>query len=90
MSDARTPFAIDDLYELGWVEDAAIGPDGRSVAYVRVTVDRAANRYRRTIWLATPDQSRPRRLSAGPRSDTAPRWSASDCGSSSLPNGLVE
>jgi dipeptidyl aminopeptidase/acylaminoacyl peptidase len=66
---------IDDLYDLGWAEDLAISPDGRSVAYVRVAVDRAANRYRRTLWLAAADGTRPRRLSAGPRSDTTPRWS---------------
>jgi dipeptidyl aminopeptidase/acylaminoacyl peptidase len=83
MSERVSPFTIDDLYQLGWVEDPRVSPDGRCVAFVRVTVDRVANRYRRAIWLAptNPDASRaegggpPRRLTAGVASDTAPRWS---------------
>ena len=49
--------------------------DGRTVAFVRVTVDRVRNRYRRAIWLASVDDGPPRRLTAGLTSDTSPRWS---------------
>jgi dipeptidyl aminopeptidase/acylaminoacyl peptidase len=66
---------IEDLYQLGWIEDPRFSPDGRYVAFVRVTVDRAGNRYRRAIWLAPTDGSPLRRLTAGAKSDTAPRWS---------------
>jgi dipeptidyl aminopeptidase/acylaminoacyl peptidase len=71
----RTPFTVDDLYQLGWIESPRFSPDGRYVAFVRVTVDRAGNRYRRAIWLAPTDGGSPRRLTAGAKSDTAPRWS---------------
>jgi dipeptidyl aminopeptidase/acylaminoacyl peptidase len=73
--DPRSRFTSDDLYQLGWLEDPRFSPDGRFVAYVRVTVDRSANRYRRTIWLAPTDGGPPRRFTAGTHSDIAPRWS---------------
>jgi len=75
LSVERQPFVIEDLYELGWVENPAISPDGRWVAWVRVSVDRAANRYQRAIWLSLADGSTTRRLTSGVRSDSSPRWS---------------
>jgi dipeptidyl aminopeptidase/acylaminoacyl peptidase len=74
--DDRSAITIDDLYQLGWIEDPRFSPDGRFVAFVRVTVDRAGNRYRRAIWLAPTDGAPPRRLTAGTKSDTSPRWSS--------------
>jgi dipeptidyl aminopeptidase/acylaminoacyl peptidase len=78
VAEQQTPITIDDLYQLGWIEDPALSPDGSTVAFVRVTVDRTRNRYRRTIWLASTQQTdgspRLRRLTTGPRSDTAPCW----------------
>ncbi|HEU5099243.1 MAG TPA: hypothetical protein VFU22_09500 [Roseiflexaceae bacterium] len=73
MSD-RTPFTIDDLYQLGWLEDPRFSPDGRQVAFVRVSVDRVGNRYRRAIWLAPTDGGLARRFTAGAKIDTSPRW----------------
>jgi len=71
----RTPFTVEDLYQLGWLEEPRVSPDGRLVAYVRLTVDRVGNRYRRAIWLAPTDGGAPRRLTSGLKSDTTPRWS---------------
>jgi len=73
--DDRTPFTVDDLYQLGWIESPRFSPDGRYVAFVRVTVDRVGNRYRHAIWLAPAGGGPPRRLTAGAKSDMAPRWS---------------
>lgn len=75
MANERTLFTIDDLYQLGWLEDPRFSPDGRFIAYVRVTVDRAGNRYRQAIWLAPTDGGPPRRFTAGIKSDIMPRWS---------------
>ena len=55
------------------VEAVRFSPDGRYVAYVRVSVDRVRNRYRHAIWLAPVDGGPPRRFTAGVKSDTAPR-----------------
>jgi dipeptidyl aminopeptidase/acylaminoacyl peptidase len=75
VADDHSAITIDDLYQIGWLEHPRFSPDGRYVAFVRVTVDQAGNRYRRAIWLA-PTNGRPAcRLTAGTKSDTAPRWS---------------
>ncbi len=71
----RLRFTVDDLYELGWLEDARISPDGRTVAYVHVTVERRANRYRRAIYLAPAEGGAPRRFTAGAPQERQPRWS---------------
>jgi dipeptidyl aminopeptidase/acylaminoacyl peptidase len=70
----RSPFTIEDLYQLGWLEDPHFSPDGRQVAFVRVSVDRVGNRYRRAIWLAPADGGPARRFTAGAKADTSPRW----------------
>ena len=61
----RTPITIDDLYQLGWLEDPRISPDGGQVAFVRVSVDRDGNTYRHAIWLAPADGRPARRFTAG-------------------------
>jgi dipeptidyl aminopeptidase/acylaminoacyl peptidase len=71
-----TPFEIDDLYRLASLEQPRLSPDARQVAFVRVTVDRGQNGYRRAIYLVPTDGSTPpRRFSAGTTSDHDPRWS---------------
>jgi dipeptidyl aminopeptidase/acylaminoacyl peptidase len=66
----------EDLYELTWVGDPRVSPDGRTVAYVVSSVDREENKYRSAIWLAAADGSTPpRRFTAGEKQDVAPRWS---------------
>src|SRR4051794_33986755 len=70
----RTPITVDDLYQLGWLEDPRFSPDGRQVAFVRVSVDREGNRYRHAIWLAPTDGGPARRFTSGAKSDTTPRW----------------
>jgi len=66
------PITVDDLYQLGWLEDPRFSPDGRQVAFVRVSVDRAGNSYRHAIWLAPTDGGTARRFTAGAKSDTTP------------------
>lgn len=75
MPDDFLPLTVDDLYRLGWLEQPRVSPDGRWVAYVYVTPDRAGDTYRRAIWLAPTDGGPPRRFTAGEQSDTAPCWS---------------
>lgn len=71
-----SPLTIDDLYQMTWIEDVRISPDGHYVAYVHVHVDQVNNCYRRRICLATVGDGSVRRFSAGTRQDHSPRWNA--------------
>ncbi len=69
------PITSRDLYQLKWVADPRISPDGSLAAYTLVTVAEKGDRYETSLWVVSTDgQSAPRRLTAGPR-DRAPRWS---------------
>jgi len=64
-----------DLLKFQWVADPQISPDGKSVAYVLVTVNEKEDRYETSLWLvSTSGSDSPRRLTPGPN-DGAPRWS---------------
>lgn len=66
----------EDVYDLIWVSDPRLSPDGQTVAYVVWRVDRGANDYASAIWLAAADgSSAPRRFTAGDKQSVAPRWS---------------
>jgi dipeptidyl aminopeptidase/acylaminoacyl peptidase len=76
MPDTRRPIEIDDLYNLIFVADPNISPDGISVAWVATTVDRDNNGYKSSIWIAPSDGSDdPYRFTGGKGKDTSPRWS---------------
>ena len=66
----------DDLYRLAWADDPRVSPDGHTVAFVAIGLDEEKNDYTASIWLVPVDGSEaPRRLTAGPKQDLAPRWS---------------
>ena len=70
------PLTSEDILDLRVVGDVVLAPDGRSVAYVVVTLDGDSNEQRSSIWLAPTDGSRPpRRLTHGPKRDSRPRFS---------------
>ncbi len=74
---AKRRLTAEDLYTLQLVEDPQLSPDGRRLAFVKVTHDKLGNQYRRHIWLTTLDGPAPRtrQFTFGPKSDTGPRWS---------------
>ncbi len=66
----------EDLYDLTWAADPRLSPDGKTLAYSVVSLDRGENTYRSTIWLAAVDGSTPpRQLTSGAKSDGSPRFS---------------
>jgi Tol biopolymer transport system component len=66
----------EDLFELTWVADPRISPDGSTVAYVVCSMDREANSYTGQIWTVPTDGSRPpKRFTSSKKKDASPRWS---------------
>src|SRR5207247_7293369 len=66
----------EDVYALTGVADPRLHPDGNRVAYVVWWIDEEDREYRSAIWLATIDGSaQPRKLTAGQKRDSSPRWS---------------
>lgn len=66
----------EDVFELTWVGDPRIAPDGKAAAVVVMRVDKEANEYRGNIWLVPLDGSGPpRQFTSGAKVDSEPRWS---------------
>jgi dipeptidyl aminopeptidase/acylaminoacyl peptidase len=69
----KRPIAETDLFRFVWVADPQISPDGRQVAFVRVTVNKKKEGYDTAIWIVPTDGSEaPRAFTNG--QDTSPRW----------------
>jgi dipeptidyl aminopeptidase/acylaminoacyl peptidase len=63
-----------DVFDLQWVSDPQISPDGRSIAYVRMSMDIKTDKPRAAVWLVGADGKHARPLSSAD-SETSPRWS---------------
>lgn len=75
VTDDKRPITAEDVYQIVYVEDPRISPDGRWIAYVQMTVDRPNNTYSRNIWLAdTTGNSDPIQMTRSGK-DFQPRWS---------------
>ncbi len=76
--DTRTSLLPEHLYELVFVSDPALSPDGRRGIYVRTDIVRRAGdappRYRHRLRLVEPDAGSDVALTQG-EADRAPRWS---------------
>lgn len=73
----KKPITAEDLYDLKFVEDPQLSPEGRHLAFVRVDVDRLGNKYDRHVWLIRLEgrDPTPRQFTFGAKSDQTPRWS---------------
>jgi len=63
-----------DVFELQWVADPQISPDGRRIAYVRMRMDIKTDSPQGVIWLTGSDGAHSRPLS-GADNGAEPRWS---------------
>ena len=57
-----------DVFDLQWVADPEVSPDGRNIAYVRMGYDVKTDRARGTVWLVGVDGKNERPLSGAPTS----------------------
>ncbi|MHC5081761.1 MAG: hypothetical protein ACYTHN_22385, partial [Planctomycetota bacterium] len=72
----KAPWTAEDFFGLCWVDEAAISPDGKRVAYTVREVDRENNRYRSAIWVVNTQGGRQKRMTFGAGTgDSQPTWS---------------
>ena len=65
-----------DLLKFTWIADPQIAPDGKTIAFVRVTVNEKENRYETSLFaVSTSGADAARPLTSNVR-DTMPRWSS--------------
>lgn len=64
-----------DVFDLQWVEDPRIRPNGHSVAYVRMSYDIMSDRPQSTLWLMDIDTGTQTPVASGPGTHFSPRWS---------------
>ncbi|MBA2466018.1 MAG: S9 family peptidase [Sphingomonas sp.] len=68
-------FTGSDLFDISLASDPRISPDGRQIAYVRLTADVMSDRMRPTIWLVDVASGRQHPVVAGTGNHSSPRWS---------------
>lgn len=64
-----------DLFGLQIASDPQIRPDGRAIAYTRISFDIMSDRGRQSIWLIDVETGNQVPLVAGSGSHSSPRWS---------------
>ncbi len=75
----RRKFTLDDFWAIKYFGTIAVSPDGRHVAYVLQSSDKASNEDRSAIWLLQLDEDgqpigQPRQLTNSLKSDSNPVW----------------
>lgn len=63
-----------DLYDLRFVGDVALSPDGSQIAFAVRRVDGHQNRNRSSIWVVPAGGGEARQVTAGERLDVSPSW----------------
>ncbi len=65
----------EDLWQLKFVGDAQISPDGTRVVFTVKIIDKERNRYWSHLWLVDLKSEQTRQFTFGEVSDGSPRWS---------------
>ena len=69
------PFQRMDVFDLEWVEDPQIAPDGEHVVYVRRGMDVMADRRTAALWMMNADGTNHVKLTDRDANESSPRWS---------------
>lgn len=64
-----------DIYDLEYISDPQISPDGKQIIYVRNFKDVMTDRNLSNLWITDYDGSNNRPLTQGNQNDHSPRWS---------------
>jgi dipeptidyl aminopeptidase/acylaminoacyl peptidase len=74
-SATSSKFTARDVFDLEWVWDPQISPDGRRVVFGRTGYDIMTDARRSALWIANSDGSNARPLLSPQREAGSPRWS---------------
>ena len=73
--DQARKFTAERVFDLEYADDPNVSPDGKTIVYVRRSMDRRSDRIRGDLWTVDVDSGAHRPLVVGGPSATAPRWS---------------
>jgi len=74
-AQARSPLALEDVFDLEIAGDPRPSPDGEQIVFERVWMDRQTDRARSSLWIMDADGDRLQPLTPRDRSASSPRWS---------------
>jgi len=75
--DTRERFTAERVFDLEFANDPQISPDGKTIVYARVAMDRMTDRKKGEIWSLDVKSGAHRPLITGEGSISSPRWSPS-------------
>lgn len=72
---AKSNLELTDIFDMEYVSDPQISPDGTKIVYVRNFKDIMTDKNLSNLWMVNYDGSNNRPLTTGNQNDIAPRWS---------------
>lgn len=77
LGQTKTNLELTDIFNMEYVSDPQISPDGNQILYVRNFKDIMTDKNLSNIWLVNTDGSKNRPITTGNQNDVYPRWSHS-------------
>lgn len=71
----KSPMELKDIFDLEYISDPQISPDGDKIIYVRNFKDIMSDKNYSNLWIINSDGSSNRALTTGNQNDHSPRWS---------------
>lgn len=71
----KSPMELLDIFDLEYISDPQVSPDGSRIVYVRNFKDVMTDRNFSNLWIVNSDGSANRPLTTGNQNDRSPRWS---------------
>lgn len=62
---AQSGFTMERILDLERVADPVIAPDGKSIVFTRIQVNRIADRWEQMLWQVDDDGRNPRQVAPG-------------------------
>jgi len=71
----KTNLELKDIFDMEYISDPQISPDGSQIVFIRNFKDIMTDRDYSNIWISNPEGTRIRQLTRGNQRDYAPCWS---------------